>query len=221
MFLYKIYSIFICILIISGFLTIEGQSIKASQIDQAQLENQNCRALKSSAEYNFILMFFGLAQRAKVANKGGHLSQNFAEQVEKVARANYNKAKFSSFDQVVNGKGPGIDWTEVHKDYKNYSVILDGVNGMVDKMTRNQSIRMSEVKRLGEFAQGVINYRSRLPNPDEQIPIIARWDSIEKNLDKILSEPRRFRTWSDIPEIEFYQEEHHKGPGTFDGNLTL
>ena len=78
---------------------------------------------------------------------------------------------------------------------------------------------MSEVKRLGEFVLGVIDFRSRLPNTTEQSQIIVRWDSIEKNLDKILSEPKRFRTWSDSSEINFYQEEYHKGPGTIDGNL--
>ena len=217
MFSNRIYSTIIWNLMISGLLSTGYQAIEAQIIEQDRdyILVQSKRALnginqKSSAEYNFFLMVFGLAhraQRAQGVSPVEHGSARFVEQVAKVARTK-KKPDVIVFDQVVNGKGPGIDWTEVNPAYIDYRRALDSVNRMVDEMTRNQSTRLSEVKRLREFSQGVVDYRSNLPISAGQAPTIARWKSIVSKLDEVLSEPARFRTWSDEPEIDLYYFPH-------------
>ena len=217
---------------ISCLLSIGYQSIDTLPIGQDHVNKQEAvrpylrtkRALnginqKSSAEYNFFLMVFGLAHRAKREqglNPIGHLSARFAEQVEKVARRK-NKPGIMIFDQVVNGKGPGIDWPKVNPNYTDYLKTLDSVNRMVDEMTKSKNIRESEVKRLREFAKAVIDYRSNLPISAGQAPRIARWISILSKLDEILSEPDRFGNSDDQdkPEIDLY-EVAHEYLGDFD-----
>ena len=212
-----IWNILIFVLISSGFYLIEP-----SPNDQAQLNKRlhstlpfkralNGLSQKASAEYNFFLLLFGLAHRAKVSvDYPANLSGKFVSVIESMANQN-NRSNINTFDRVINGKGPGIDWTKVNSLYTDYSTTLDTVNGMVDAMTRNQSIKMSELEWLLQLAQGVIDYRFRQPETEKKATIIGKWKLIKESLDKILAEPHRFRSWSDRPDIDLFQEKYNKG----------
>ena len=75
---------------------------------------------------------------------------------------------------MINGEGQSIEWKGVESFYTDYSVTLDSINGTLDAMTRNQSIRIYKVKFLREFALGVIVYRFNLEDTDELVQTIAK-----------------------------------------------
>ena len=218
----RAYSKLFCNLIIAGLLSAGDESINSASIENAQSMNKpplqrSKRALNSleqegSAEYSFFLLLFDLTHRLDTDIE---YSATFSEEVKNVATGAINQRtlKIRDFDKVVNGKGSRINWTKVNPiiDDSNYSNVLEGVKIGGNFLTEQESethvraARRTEIERLREFAQGVIEYHSLFPASDDRAQTIKIWKQIVGNLDRSLSEPERFPDWNNKAPIDLYK----------------
>ena len=225
----RIYFKIIWNFVIACLLSAGSESHNSASIEQAHSNYQlklhsefrskrelNSLVQMASAECSFFLMLFGLGQRARNSVKVNY-SVLFANEVEEVAtKANEPvKPTIRDFDSVANGEGPGITWTKIHPNAFDYISILETVIPSVDLMTRNKSIRHSEVERLRQFAQGALEFRSRLVHSDDKATIVEMWYEIIEKLTKVLSEPGEHRTWTDTATVNLYDRAHYNGQGIF------
>ena len=136
---------------------------------------------EGSAEHSLFSLFFGLVQRIDADRRVGY-STFFPDQVENVATGANNQRNFSisDFDRVVNGNGPGITWTKINPRVYNYLNALENVDFGIHYLTsetHSRAIRRSEIERLREFTQGVVEYRPRLPASDYRVKTIEMWEN--------------------------------------------
>ena len=181
----------------------------------------------ASAEYNFFMIIFSIFRHLgrNIEKFGidfeslGSLSLNFADQVEQLASKNKcTKITLLDFDRVINGarKAPGIDWSKINNRFTDYSLTLDFIEQFLGKL-KNESELIheifveSELKRLQSFAQGTIDYRSKI-NIRKDNNSIELWTPILDKLDQILNETHDFLHWSNLESIKLYKDKDHKGP---------
>ena len=201
---------FILNIVIVCSISVGSETYNSASIEQAHSNNElkhseliskrelNSLVQMARAEYSFFLMLFALGQRTRGSIKSNY-SVLFANEVNEVANNLIKPARFNirDFDNIANGEGPRITWTKIHPDAIDYIRILETVIPGIDLMIKNQLIKQSEVERLREFAQGALEFRSRLVHSDDKISIVEKWKEIVEKLDIVLTEPERYRTWSD------------------------